>query len=107
MTQDARVQDFVASFEVLRAEVEKVIVGHREIINHVLIGMFSGGHVLLERVPGLAKTLLVKTLSESLELSFERIQFAPDVTPADIIGNNITVEDAAGRQHSQSKQLAP
>ena len=101
MTQDARVQEFVAAFNVLRAEVEKVIVGHREIINHVLVGMFAGGHVLLEGVPGLGKTLLVKTLSESLELSFARIQFTPDLMPADIIGTNIIVEDAEGRKHFQ------
>jgi MoxR-like ATPase len=101
MTQDARVQEFVTAFEGLRAEVEKVIVGHREIINHVLVGMFAGGHVLLEGVPGLGKTLLVKTLSESLELSFARIQFTPDLMPADIIGTNIIVEDAEGRKHFQ------
>ena len=104
MTQDARVQEFVTAFEGLRAEVEKVIVGHREIINHVLIGMFAGGHVLLEGVPGLGKTLLVKTLSESLELSFSRIQFTPDLMPADIIGTNIIVEDADGRKHFQFQQ---
>ena len=104
MTQDARVQDFVASFEGLRAEVEKVIVGHREIIDHVLIGMFAGGHVLLEGVPGLGKTLLIKTLAEGLELSFSRIQFTPDLMPADIIGTNIIVEDAGGRKHFQFQQ---
>jgi MoxR-like ATPase len=101
MTTDARVQEFVAAFEGLRTEVEKVIVGHREIINHVLIGMFAGGHVLLEGVPGLGKTLLVKTLSEGLDLSFSRIQFTPDLMPADIIGTNIIVEDADGRKHFQ------
>jgi MoxR-like ATPase len=63
--------------------------------------MFAGGHVLLEGVPGLGKTLLVKTLSESLELSFSRIQFTPDLMPADIIGTNIIVEDADGRKHFQ------
>ena len=104
MTQDRRAQDFVASFERLRAEVEKVIVGHREITNHVLIGMFSGGHVLLEGVPGLGKTLLIKTLAEGLELSFSRIQFTPDLMPADIIGTNIIVEDADGRKHFQFQQ---
>jgi MoxR-like ATPase len=104
MTQDARVQDFVASFERLRAEVEKVIVGHREIIDHVLIGMFAGGHVLLEGVPGLGKTLLIKTLAEGLELSFSRIQFTPDLMPADVIGTNIIVEDADGRKHFQFQQ---
>jgi MoxR-like ATPase len=104
MTQDTRVQEFVTSFEGLRAEVEKVIVGHREIINHVLIGMFAGGHVLLEGVPGLGKTLLIKTLAEGLELSFSRIQFTPDLMPADIIGTNIIVEDADGRKHFQFQQ---
>ena len=104
MTQDARVQDFITSFERLRAEVEKVIVGHREIIDHVLIGMFAGGHVLLEGVPGLGKTLLVKTLAEGLELSFSRIQFTPDLMPADIIGTNIIVEDTDGRKHFQFQQ---
>ena len=94
----------MASFEGLRAEVEKVIVGHREIINHVLIGMFAGGHVLLEGVPGLGKTLLIKTLAEGLELSFSRIQFTPDLMPADIIGTNIIVEDADGRKHFQFQQ---
>ena len=101
MTQEARVQEFVAAFERLRAEVEKVIVGHRDIINHVLIGMFAGGHVLLEGAPGLGKTLLIKTLAEGLELSFSRIQFTPDLMPADIIGTNIILEDASGGKHFQ------
>jgi MoxR-like ATPase len=101
MTQDPRVDQFIASFQALRAEVEKVIVGHREIIDHVLIGMFAGGHVLLEGVPGLGKTLLIKTLAEGLELSFSRVQFTPDLMPADIIGTNIIVEDADGRKHFQ------
>src|SRR3989442_15296313 len=97
--QDSRVQAFVTAFEALRGEVEKVIVGHREIIDHVLTGMFAGGHVLLEGVPGLGKTLLIKTLAEGLELSFSRIQFTPDLMPADIIGPNIIVEDADGPKH--------
>jgi MoxR-like ATPase len=101
MSQEARVREFVTAFEALRVEVEKVIVGHREIITHVLTGMFAGGHVLLEGVPGLGKTLLVKTLAEGLELSFSRIQFTPDLMPADIIGTNIIVEDADGRKHFQ------
>jgi len=104
MTQDVRVQEFMAAFEALRAEVEKVIVGHREIIDHVLTGMFAGGHVLLEGVPGLGKTLLIKTLAEGLELSFSRIQFTPDLMPADIIGTNIIVEDSDGRKHFQFQQ---
>ena len=101
MTQDARVGEFVNAFNALRAEVEKVIVGHREIIDHVLIAMFAGGHALLEGVPGLGKTLLIKTLAEGLELSFSRIQFTPDLMPADIIGTNIIVEDAETRKHFQ------
>jgi MoxR-like ATPase len=101
MTQDPRVEQFISSFQALRSEVEKVIVGHREIIDHVLTGMFAGGHVLLEGVPGLGKTLLIKTLAEGLELSFSRIQFTPDLMPADIIGTNIIVEDADGRKHFQ------
>src|SRR5437016_10725024 len=104
MSQDARVEAFVTAFEALRAEVEKVIVGHREIITHVLTSMFAGGHVLLEGVPGLGKTLLIKTLAEGLELSFSRIQFTPDLMPADIIGTNIIVEDADGRKHFQFQQ---
>ncbi len=99
MTEDVRVQEFLTAFNGLRGEVEKVIVGHHEIINHVLIGMFAGGHVLLEGVPGLGKTLLVKTLSEGLDLTFSRIQFTPDLMPADIIGTNMIVEDTEGRKH--------
>src|SRR5438445_11997646 len=101
MTQDARVQEFVASFNALRSEVEKVIVGHREIIDHVLVGMFAGGHVLLEGVPGLGKTLLIKTLAEGLELKFARIQFTPDLMPADIIGTNVIIGEGDGLNHVQ------
>ncbi len=101
MTDEARVREFVAAFEGLRTEVEKVIVGHREIITHVLVGLFAGGHVLLEGVPGLGKTLLIKTLAEGLELKFARIQFTPDLMPADIIGTNMIVEDTEGRKHFQ------
>jgi MoxR-like ATPase len=99
--QEQRVEEFVAAFQALRAEVQKIIVGHDDVINHVLTGLFAGGHVLLEGVPGLGKTLLIKTLSESLELSFSRIQFTPDLMPGDIIGTNIIVEDAEGRKHFQ------
>ena len=81
-----RVQVFIAAFQSLRSEVRKVIVGHDEVITHVLIGLFAGGHVLLEGVPGLGKTLLIKTLAESLDLTFSRIQFTPDLMPGDIIG---------------------
>ena len=96
-----RVQQFVGAFGKLRAEVQKIIVGHDEVISHVLTSLFAGGHVLLEGVPGLGKTLLIKTLAESLDLSFSRIQFTPDLMPADIIGTNMIVEDAEGRKHFQ------
>jgi MoxR-like ATPase len=98
-TQEQRVQEFIAAFQSLRGEVRKVIVGHDDVITHVLIGLFAGGHVLLEGVPGLGKTLLIRTLAESLDLTFSRIQFTPDLMPGDIIGTNMIVEDAAGRKH--------
>src|SRR5215813_13166254 len=101
MSQESRVQAFVTAFEGLRTEVEKVIVGHDEVINHVLTGLFAGGHVLLEGVPGLGKTLLIKTLAEGLDLSFSRIQFTPDLMPGDIMGTNMIVEDEAERKHFQ------
>src|SRR5712664_3664426 len=100
-SQEQRVAEFVNAYQSLRAEVGKIIVGHSEVVTQVLIGLFAGGHVLLEGVPGLGKTLLIKTLAESLELSFSRIQFTPDLMPGDIIGTNIIVEDAQARKHFQ------
>ena len=98
MSQD-RVEAFVAAYGALRAEVEKVIVGHAEIIEGVLTAFFAGGHVLLEGAPGLGKTLLVKTLAEGLDLTFSRVQFTPDLMPSDIIGTQMLVEDAMGGKH--------
>ena len=100
MTEE-RAQAFVQGYERLRSEVHKIIVGHDEIVDQVLVGLFAGGHVLLEGVPGLGKTLLVRTLASCLDLTFSRIQFTPDLMPADIIGTNIIVEDAEGRRHFQ------
>jgi MoxR-like ATPase len=96
-----RVEAFVQRYGQLEQEVHKVIVGHNEIVDQVLVALFAGGHVLLEGVPGLGKTLLVRTLAGCLDLSFSRIQFTPDLMPADIIGTNIIVEDADGRRHFQ------
>jgi MoxR-like ATPase len=96
-----RVEAFVNSYGKLEREVHKVIVGHDEIVDQVLVALFAGGHVLLEGVPGLGKTLLVRTLAGCLDLSFSRIQFTPDLMPADIIGTNIISEDADGRRHFQ------
>jgi MoxR-like ATPase len=100
MTEE-RAEAFVQGYERLQREVHKVIVGHDEIVDQVLVGLFAGGHVLLEGVPGLGKTLLVRTLASCLDLTFSRIQFTPDLMPADIIGTNIIVEDAEGRRHFQ------
>jgi MoxR-like ATPase len=100
-TQEQRAQEFVNAYQALRREVGKIIVGHDDVIGHVLIGLFAGGHVLLEGVPGLGKTLLIKTLAESLDLTFSRIQFTPDLMPGDIIGTTIIVEDADQRKHFQ------
>jgi MoxR-like ATPase len=78
-----------AFVESLTAEVSKVIVGQKTMVERLLIGLLTGGHVLLEGVPGLAKTLTVKTLADTLEMSFKRIQFTPDLLPADIVGTTI------------------
>jgi MoxR-like ATPase len=88
-------KDFRKMFDSLRIEIGKVIVGHEDIVDNVLISIFCGGHVLLEGVPGLGKTLLVRTLSDVFSLEFRRIQFTPDLMPADIIGTNVVMEDAS------------
>ncbi len=93
---------FRGTFKSLQEEIGKVIVGHRAVVDATLIGLFAGGNVLLEGVPGLGKTLLVRTLAESLSLPFSRIQFTPDLMPADVIGTNIVTEDpATGRRGFQ------
>ena len=96
-TQQA-IESFHATYAALRAEIGKVIVGHEAVVEGTLIALFAGGHVLLEGVPGLGKTLLVRTLSEVLDLAFNRIQFTPDLMPADILGTNIVMETAGGRR---------
>jgi len=96
-------EKFQASFKGLEAEVRKVIVGHDDTIRKVLIAFFAGGHVLLEGVPGLGKTLLVKTLSRALGVSFKRIQFTPDLMPSDIVGTQVLAE-INGHREFQFKQ---
>jgi MoxR-like ATPase len=83
------VRDLRAGLGPLYAEIEKVIVGQRAMIDRILIGLLTGGHILLEGVPGLAKTLAVRTVAQGLRLSFHRIQFTPDLLPADVIGTQI------------------
>ena len=97
MHTEERAEQFRTVFSALMREIAKTVVGHTEIVRGVLTCLFSGGHVLLEGVPGLGKTLLVKTLSGGLDLHFSRIQFTPDLMPADIIGTNIVVESPGGR----------
>jgi MoxR-like ATPase len=89
----AQCRQFRETFNVLASEVGKVIVGHRDIIDGVLTALFVGGNVLLEGVPGLGKTLLIRTLADALSLKFSRIQFTPDLMPADILGTNVVMED--------------
>ncbi|GAB4019028.1 AAA family ATPase [Spirosoma koreense] len=83
----------VAKLPQLRSEIGKVIIGQQEAINEVLIALLAGGHCLLEGVPGLAKTLMVKTMSDALAMRFKRIQFTPDLMPGDIVGTEILEDD--------------
>ena len=90
---------FQENFDRLKAEIGRRIVGYADVVDQVLTAMFAGGHVLLEGVPGLGKTLLVRTISEATHLSFRRIQFTPDLMPADITGTNIIHDDEHGGRH--------
>jgi len=101
MTTEELIQSFRDTYAGLRAEIGKILVGQDEIVESTLIALFAGGHVLLEGVPGLGKTLLVRTLGEVLDLSFNRIQFTPDLMPADILGTNIVMEVPGGRREFQ------
>jgi len=91
-------EEFRETFLKIQQEVSKRIVGQKEIIEGVLICLMTGGHALLEGVPGLGKTLLIRTLHEVLDLEFSRIQFTPDLMPADIVGTTVVAEDEDGRK---------
>jgi MoxR-like ATPase len=95
-----RVAEFRRSFAYAEAEIGKVIVGHREVIRKLLTALLAGGHVLIEGVPGLGKTLLVKTAAETLGLSFKRVQFTPDLMPSDIVGTQVLTETDGRREFS-------
>ncbi len=95
-------EEFRVKFKAVRDEIGKAIVGHNEIVEGVLICLFTGGHALLEGVPGLGKTYLIRSMAEALRLEFSRIQFTPDLMPADILGTNIINEDPeTGRRQFQ------
>ena len=93
MSDVAAVEQFVKQYKDLKTEIAKVIVGQDEVVNQILISIFSGGHSLLIGVPGLAKTLMVNTIAQALGLDFKRIQFTPDLMPSDILGSEILDED--------------
>lgn len=95
---EQRAAAFAERYKAVFKEIGKVIVGHNDIVHGVLTCLFCGGHTLLEGVPGLGKTLLIRTLSETLDLDFSRIQFTPDLMPSDILGTNLIVEDPDGRR---------
>ncbi len=98
-TMEARADQFREVYGKVKSEIGKVIVGHDEIVHGVLTCLFIGGHALLEGVPGLGKTLLIRTLSDAVSLDFNRIQFTPDLMPADILGTNVVMEGSDGRRH--------
>ena len=95
---EAAAKDFGETFRRIRGEVSKFIVGQDKIVEDVLIAILCGGHVLLEGVPGLGKTALVSTLSKALDLKFQRIQFTPDLLPADIVGTQVLVDRDGSKQ---------
>jgi MoxR-like ATPase len=103
----ARVEFLMQMYHTLRAEVGKVIVGQHEVIEQLLIAVLAGGHCLLEGVPGLAKTAVVRGLSQAMQLTFRRIQFTPDLMPADVTGTDILQEDPATGRRSLVFQKGP
>ncbi len=95
----AQIESFHQDVAALKTEIGKMIVGQDNLVEDVIVGVFAGGHILLEGVPGLGKTLLVKTLAQAVDLPFSRVQFTPDLMPADITGTNIVVEDESGTRN--------
>ncbi len=91
-------EEFRNRYSAVKEQIGRVIVGHDDVVHGVLTALFIGGHCLLEGVPGLGKTMLIRTLAETLNLNFNRIQFTPDLMPSDILGTNMINEDATGRR---------
>src|SRR3954447_12045062 len=94
----AACESFRRDYRATQAEIAKAIVGHEEIVDGVLTCLFTGGHALLEGVPGLGKTALIRALAQALHLKFNRIQFTPDLMPSDVIGTNVIMENEAGHR---------
>jgi MoxR-like ATPase len=95
---EQKIKSFREDFDALRREIGKVIVGQKDLIDGSLTAAIAGGHLLIEGVPGLGKTLLARTLSETLDLSFQRIQFTPDLMPSDLLGTYVVMETPQGRR---------
>ena len=91
-------KEFKQKFELIADEIGKEVIGYRGPIEDILIGLFAGGNILLEAAPGLGKTLIGKTLANALNIKYTRVQFTPDLMPADIVGTNIIVEDKNGKK---------
>ncbi|MBC7506004.1 MAG: AAA family ATPase, partial [Sandarakinorhabdus sp.] len=97
---EAELHQRLARLSDLRAAIAQAIVGQADVVEQLLIGLLAGGHCLLEGVPGLGKTLLVRSLGEALELQFRRVQFTPDLMPSDILGTELLEEDhGTGKRH--------
>jgi len=96
----AEVDTLSQKLQALKAEIGKVIIGQEQTVDQLLITFLAGGHALLEGVPGLAKTLMIRTLADAIDLKFKRIQFTPDLMPSDILGTEILEED-----HSTGKKF--
>ena len=93
--------EFCAAATAIEQQVNRVIVGQQQLVRQTLVTLLAGGNALLEGVPGLGKTMLVRTLADAVDCAFSRIQFTPDLMPADIVGTNLIVEDEDGRRQFQ------